>query len=1133
MRSAPKASDRMRFYLILFTLCFIVAANSRPRGCGLLGQTPAGSTPSSPSDPAAGGAPPGAPPAGFPSLEYRKWSGDINVPDPVAVSLDPQGRVYATQTRRRKIQDLDIRANRQWIADDVGLQTVQQKRDFLKSKLAIGGDDQQQAQHVEDVNQDGHHDWRDLTVISEVIYRLVDRDDDGTADEMTTFAEDFKTEVTGIAAGVLAFEDAVYATIAPDLWKLRDHDDDGVADSRESIAHGFGLHIAYAGHDMHGPTVGPDGKIYWSIGDKGIHVTTADGQTFAYPNQGGVLRCNPDGSDFEVFAHGLRNVQEVAFDQYGNLFGVDNDSDQPRERERFVYIVDGMDAGWRCHYQYRGNAYNPWTAERLWELPGKQHAAYIIPPLDYSIDGPAGFKFNPGTALAPAYRDFFFLTGAPNGNQIAFRIVTDGDAFKKVDEHAIGAGMAIVGLAFGPDGGLYGADWDGGYPMDEKGSVVCIDVAGGREQAERLEVKRLLGEGLENRGPSELLALLDHADQRVRLAAQFALVAADAGDLLASRAVDANAGTLARLHAVWGLGQLQRQPDRYLSGGTMARDCIGMLLKDKHPIIRAQAAKTYGELKGVDGYALVDLLDDDDLHVRTLAGLALSRHPSPLAVDPLWAQTDVLQPTQHYVRHGLVSALASCASSEQLAAQAEHANELRRLCAVLALRKQRSPLIEKYLHDSSDWVATAAARAIHDDESIAAALPQLAAALSERSGHSEAFCVRAINANFRSGDADSAQRILSYAADPQRPIELRLTALQALAEWLAPPVLDRVEGYRRELAVAQRQVDAARLAPGLAELAAAPEGELRAAALRAARHLRLDFPAETLQALVLDAENAPSTRGEALQSLAQLSASTADLSDTFYEACRVAVEADQAQLQIQGLELLGRHFPQQAVQRITDILQAPADLSVQQAAIAALPRLPDQVGLPLLQELVAQLAAGELDSRWELELREAAAADDRVTLPAELAGDKFAGTRDGGDRQRGKELFNTHVAAQCSRCHRIGEEGSDIGPPLTTIAALRDADYLQRAILEPNADIDAKYRVQMFLLDNGQVLTGVVNSRSDAQVVLSDSSGRQHTLAADAIEEEAQQNTSLMPDMREVLTPREVRDLVAYLRSLK
>ena len=1107
----------MRLILILFTLCFIWLSNLRTQSCHVLGQAGRPGQTSSPS---------------FPKLEFRKWSGDINVPDPVAVSVDNQGRVYATQTRRRKVQDLDIRNNREWIADDVGLKTVEEKRQFFKRVMAIGGDDAQQSKHVDDLNQDGHHDWRDLTVISEVIYRLVDSDNNGTADQITVFAEDFKTEVTGIAAGVLAHDNAVYATIAPDLWKLVDHNGDGVADSRESIAHGFGLHIAYGGHDMHGPTVGSDGKIYWSIGDKGINVTTADGINYAYPNQGGVMRCNPDGSDFEVFAHGLRNVQEVAFDQYGNMFGVDNDADQERERERFVYIVDGMDAGWRCNYQYRGDNYNPWTAERLWELPGEQHAAYIIPPIQYSIDGPAGFKFNPGTALSPEYKDFFFLTGAPNGNQHAFRVEANGDSFKMLDEHQIGSGLAIVGLAFGPDGGLYGADWDGGYALDEIGSVVRMDVPDANQHPQRIEVRQLLAQGLEGKSQTELLSLLDHVDARIRQAAQFALVAADAGDMLASKAVDENASTLGRLHAIWGLGQLERQP-QFLSGGTMARDCIGLLLKSKNAHVRAQATKTYGELKKVDGYALVDLLDDEDHQVRTLAGIAVSRQPTPQATPPLLTQAEGLAANQHYLRHSIVMGLAACATSEQLAAEAKHGNEMRRMCAVLALRKQRNSSVKDYLHDGSDWVATDAARAIHDDDSIVDALPALASALNERDSQTEAFTVRAINANFRIGDSQACQRVLQYALADRHSEAMRLVALHALIEWLTPPLLDRVEGNRRELPAAGRQIQHHELASGLAKLAADTSGNIRAAALVTARKHNLELPIEVLKELANKQDNGAATRIEALNSLVphltKGEPHSADIRETF----GAAIDADLPSVQSRALELLCEHFPERGLSRVQAVLQADLPLSVKQTAVGLLAQLPGRTGAETLSQLVQQLVDGKLDSGLALDLRETVEEIREIPQSTELATEKFAYSRDGGDPQRGKQLFANHVAAQCSRCHKVGAEGSEIGPALTTIAATRDADHLLRAIVAPNADIDAKYRSHMLVLTSGQILKGLVHSRNEQQTVLADSKGELQTIPNAEIEDEAEQTVSLMPDMTELLTAREVRDLVAYLRSLR
>src|SRR6186713_760744 len=66
------------------------------------------------------------------ALQLHKWSGDINVPDPVACTVDPQGRVYVTQTTRRKVGDLDIREHTLWIPDDVSFTSVADKSAFLR-----------------------------------------------------------------------------------------------------------------------------------------------------------------------------------------------------------------------------------------------------------------------------------------------------------------------------------------------------------------------------------------------------------------------------------------------------------------------------------------------------------------------------------------------------------------------------------------------------------------------------------------------------------------------------------------------------------------------------------------------------------------------------------------------------------------------------------------------------------------------------------------------------------------------------------------------------------------------------------------------------------------------------------------
>jgi hypothetical protein len=71
-------------------------------------------------------------------LVLHKWSGALNVPDPVAVAVDPQGRVYVSATTRRKTGDLDIREHTMWIPNDVALDSVDAKKAFYHDVIAPG-----------------------------------------------------------------------------------------------------------------------------------------------------------------------------------------------------------------------------------------------------------------------------------------------------------------------------------------------------------------------------------------------------------------------------------------------------------------------------------------------------------------------------------------------------------------------------------------------------------------------------------------------------------------------------------------------------------------------------------------------------------------------------------------------------------------------------------------------------------------------------------------------------------------------------------------------------------------------------------------------------------------------------------
>ena len=119
-----------------------------------------------------------------------------------------------------------------------------------------------------------------------------------------------------------------------------------------------------------------------------------------------MLRANPDGSDFEVFATGIRNLQEFAFDEYGNLISVDNDGDHAGETERLVLSHGGLStaAGARTAYgQYTdptNNRYNVWMDEGMFKPRFEGQPAHITPPIAPYHAGPAGMAYDPG----PRYR---------------------------------------------------------------------------------------------------------------------------------------------------------------------------------------------------------------------------------------------------------------------------------------------------------------------------------------------------------------------------------------------------------------------------------------------------------------------------------------------------------------------------------------------------------------------------------------------------------------------------------------------------------------------------------------------------------------------------------------------------------
>ena len=299
---------------------------------------------------------------------------------PTALTVDPKGHIYLAETHRFRFGVEDNRSHRYWLMDDIAAQTTDDRvamHQKWKAKLPL----------------------EKLTAVSEKIRVLVDTDGDGRADKSEIFAERFNDLLDGTAAGIMSFDGKIYFACIPNIWELADKDGDLKADDRRILQAGFGVRVSFSGHDLNGFALGPDGRLYTTVGDRGFSFTTQEGREYQFPGQGAILRFEPDGSEFEVVHTGLRNPKEIAFDEFGTGISVDNNSDQ-KDRARVVVMMDGADSGWRMGHQVLHSFHktvsipdrpiNQWMQEKMWEPHNPAQPGHILPPIATLSSGPYG-----------------------------------------------------------------------------------------------------------------------------------------------------------------------------------------------------------------------------------------------------------------------------------------------------------------------------------------------------------------------------------------------------------------------------------------------------------------------------------------------------------------------------------------------------------------------------------------------------------------------------------------------------------------------------------------------------------------------------------------------------------------------
>ena len=1027
--------------------------------------------------------------------------------NPVAFCLDERGRIYVAETYRQQKGVEDNRSHGAWLIDDLAAQTVEDRIAYFKKHLKDG---------IKEYATD--HDR---------IRLLQDVDGDGRFETSTVFADGFNAIEDGTGAGVLSIGGKVFYTCIPKLWELVDADGDGRADVRKALYDGFGVRVAFRGHDMHGLVVGPDGKLYFSIGDRGYNVPTSEGR-LAKPDQGAVFRCNLDGSGLEVFATGLRNPQELAFDDYGNLFTGDNNSDGG-DRARWVDVIEGGDSGWRMYYQYQQDR-GPWNREKLWHPAHEGQAAYIVPPIINIADGPSGLTHYPGTGLEEKYLGHFFLAdfrGSPGNSGIrTFRMVPKGASFELVDSAEFLWSILATDVDFGWDGGLYVSDWVDGWDGAGKGRIY-------RFRDEKLastpvvaEVARLMKEGFSQRSSDELGRLLAHPDYRIRQRAQFALADSQAtGELI--KAAKSESVLFARLHGLWGLGQVARVNPAALGE---VLDLAG----DSSADVRCQLARICGDARFVESEpTLLALLKDPNLRVRALAAIALGKMNSTSAVEPLFALAAENADRDPTLRHAAIMGLVGTADEQTLIAARKRSSSAERMAAVVALRRLASPGIVKFLDDPEALIVLEAARAIHDVP-IPAAMPELAKLIA-LPGLSDPLLRRVLNANFRAGTTENAKEVAATAGNPRIDETIRLEAIGELLAWNSPGPLDRVINDYRPLP--KREADMASVVrPILGSLFSGSQKIRELAAKLAAQYGIRDVEPFLLE-IARGAGNSDSERVASLAALESLkSPQLRSLVDDLLRDENTTVRSE-------GRRLLAGFDPARAVTILAETMDGDS-IAEQQSAIAVLASLKRADADKILGEWLDRLLKGQVSAAIQLDLLNAALSRNSGDLAVRV--EEFNATRSakdhlrdfretlqGGNAERGAEIFFGRGDVSCRRCHKIDGNGGEVGPDLSRVGLDKAREYLLESLVDPSRQIAKGFETVILQMEDGQVHAGIIKSDDGKRIALQKPDGSVIMLEKSSIEDRASGKSGMPDDLIKKLSKSEIRDLVEFLAARK
>lgn len=134
-----------------------------------------------------------------------------------------------------------------------------------------------------------------------------------------------------------------------------------------------------------------------------------------------------------------------------------------------------------------------------------------------------------------------------------------------------------------------------------------------------------------------------------------------------------------------------------------------------------------------------------------------------------------------------------------------------------------------------------------------------------------------------------------------------------------------------------------------------------------------------------------------------------------------------------------------------------------------------------------------------------------------------------GDANNGRQVF----LRTCTACHKIGNDGREYGPDLSQVGKKLSKLKLIESLIDPNAEVDAKYNSTSVATSDGRIISGLLAKETETELIIFDGKDAVTIKKEDIDQRETLKQSSMPEGLAGSLAPVEVLDVVEYLFSLK